>query len=358
MGGLIDGLRSSDPVVHGSALERALFGSLEVDPDMLDVRRLARAYRRLSDDVLRVTSEAGRSTGALRTTSDRDADLIWGLVYGARTFHVAHRLLARHDDTQGALLDIGGGWGPAAFWAALHGRPAYVVEADSLRRSLGRRLSKYLGLQVQYIPSLPALSGDVRPSTVVWAYSLREMHSAPQNAAGAVLDALRRWQTPSKVLVVESGARTGSEFLMSVRDLLVEMKVPISAPCRACGCCPARAAHDWCHFTWNAPLGPVGQRIASSAGRKGNELHLSWLLAGHDAAPASGDRLLSVRLLGKQGARLSLCSTSGLRSVDVPRKVMKSIPWLKRGVSGAVLDFGSETPERISSFDDVLLIEE
>ena len=356
--GLIDSLKSSDPLVHGAALERALFGSLEVDPETLDVRRLARAYRRLSDDVLRVTSEAGRSTGALRTTSDRDADLIWGLVYGARTFHVAHRLLAKHDDAQGALLDIGGGWGPAALWAALNGRPAYVIEADALRRSLGLRLTQALGLEVHYLPRLAALRDDVKPSTVVWAYSLREMHSSPEQAAGAVLDALRRWQTPTKVMVFESGARTGSEFLMAVRDQLVELKVPISAPCSATGPCPARAASDWCHFTWNAPLGPVGQRIASSAGRNGHELHLSWILAERQTSPSLGHRLLSVRLLGKQGARLSLCTNSGLRRVDVPRKFMRSIPWLKRGVSGAVLDIGSETDERISSLDDIVLIDE
>ena len=331
-------LSSSESAVRAAALEEAILGSVGADASSVDVRRLGRVYRQLSEAVLATSETEGRSTGDLGSDSDELLDLVWGLVYGARSFQIISLILDSYG-VHGSLVDLGGGWGPGALWSAVRGQDALVVERSKSRASFGRGLFDYLGLPVNWAIRAPARLDLRGIRLALWSYSLREMVSGPKEACSVVVESLQQMGPGSRAVVLESGARSGSSFVMKLRDELTHRPtVEVIAPCRASGLCPMEQIGDWCHFTWRLSIGPVGQRIAASAGRKAHEAHVSWLVIGLGRqAKTVGDRVIGVRERGKQGLVASLCSPEGLKTVEVPKKVAKQIPELGRDSSGSVV---------------------
>lgn len=321
---LLDCLRSRSAHVRAAALERAVLAALNWHPDDLPLRRLGHCYRELSASILSASAAGGLATGGLGNMSDREAAVIWGVIYGLRSFHVADRILTPTIDFTKGLTEVGGGWGPIALWSALRGGTVRIVEQSAARRSFGASLFSSLGLSADWSGRWrgPSDLGDMQAS--VWSFSLREMAGDPDAAHRLLLQSLDHLGPDGRIVVMESGARAGSEFLMEVRDRMLKAGVAASAPCWAKGMCPMRAAEDWCHFTWRLGLGPIGQRIAALAGRKAHEVHVSWLSFGRVVEGGGAGRVLAVRSLGKQGLRLTLCRGEGRQVVDVPRKLARS----------------------------------
>lgn len=355
---LLSSLRSSEPQIRAAALERAVLRALAWDLDELPIRRLGQCYRELSASILAASAEGGLPTGELGHLSEREAAVIWSLVYGLRSFHVADRLLGPMPDSASGLTEVGGGWGPIALWSAVRGGNVRVVEQAAARRSFGEALFASLGLQADWLGAWRGPEDLGRRKLAVWSFSLREMAGDPRVARTLLLESLEHLGSQGRILVLESGARAGSEFLMEVRDLVMESGVEVSAPCVAKGPCPMRAAGDWCHFTWRFGLGPIGQRIAAVAGRRAHEVHVSWLMlrpaASQARDDADGGRVLTVRSLGKQGFRLNLCRSEGMQTVDVPRKVARIHPAFEMDLVGAMVSVASrEVSVRVRKVEDL-----
>ena len=349
---------SDDPRIRIAALEAAILGTLGYDADDVPIRRWAQTYRELSRAVLKQTEFAGRPTGDLDASHNAaDVDAVWALVYGARSFHVASDLLGSFGRPDDVVLELGAGWGPTALVAAARGLRARTVEVNAAREALGRRLFCELGLERQSRIGRSRPADGEGASLAVWSYSLREMAASAGEGAKLVLATMARMSPDARAIVFESGSRASSAFVMELRDALQSSDVSVVAPCVASGGCPLRIENDWCHFTWRFPLGPVGQRVAASAGRKGSEVHVSWLAVDRRSPEKrpDGSRVLDVRDLGKQGLRVTVCAEDGLRLVDVPKKVASEMSGLGRDASGrrVVLKSSDKRVMRLKSADEL-----
>lgn len=344
---LIGDLRRSE--TRARALEEALLDVFGWTEDTVPIRPLGNAYRRLSEDLINATESPGVGTGGLGSGQSGRSELVaavWGFVYGMRSFHVASRILPAYARSPGRLVDLGGGWGPAALWGALNGFSVKVIESEKQRVALGKELFRRLGLHVDWEIRSVGPSDAAQADLAVWSFSLREMVGSVQQGAHHIGQAFQRMAEGGRILILESGAKPGSRFVMGVRDAVLEEGAPVLAPCQSELKCPARAAGDWCHFTWRLPLGPVGSRIASSAGRKGNELHVSWLMVGEGDKPTAS-RVLQVRRLGKVGAQVLICASDGLQRVVVHRKLKSLCSFLEKSGSGQLARLDGQTASRI-----------
>lgn len=339
----VERLRSSISDVRMTALEGLILEALGFEESDVDIRRLGRAYRQLSEALIGATIDPGSRTGTLTAGLSRvDLNAIWGLVYGARSFQIVSRILSRYADGFPRIADIGGGWGPAALWSVTHGRDARVVEAAARPVEFGHQLFDRLALPVDWRQKHAEPRDLDGMDLGVLSFSLREFVNDPEQGAAWLKSVFERRSGPRRVIVMESGARTASEFLMNLRDEVKMAGLNVVAPCRASSLCPLRAVQDWCHFTWHLGLGPLGQRIASAGQRKGHEVHVSWLVVDSSGSgePVIGDRVIDARLLGKQGTRITLCTDNGRRTVDVERRLARTLPGLDRNVAGGLIRLG------------------
>lgn len=332
-------LRSPDEELRCIGFEELVLRALGGARAEIPVARWGAVYADLSR---RLTAElnledndgpsalVGRSSGL----AARDLDAVWGVVYAARTFHVAQEILARYPLGPGSFADLGAGWGPFALAAALSRPdvPVTLVDLSPERLENARRLFEVAGLGA---PQL--VVGDARTyhatahGGVALPYSFGEMlarERSPEESGRRLLQGWTSEMTPGgHVYVLEPGSRGSARRLQAVRDAVAERApgVAIEAPCSGAGHCPRIAdARDWCHFTWRAPVGPIARALAAAAERRWQEIHFSWLVLSRGpsrriealeprapTAPWLAGRLLEVRASAKGKVELRICTRDG-----------------------------------------------
>jgi ribosomal protein RSM22 (predicted rRNA methylase) len=212
------------------------------------------------------------------------------------------------------LLDLGAGTG-AAGWAAAEHWPACevtLVEANAAMRSAGEAMGA---------PSARWRGGDFRNlaglgghGLVSFSYSLGEL--GEREALETVEPA---WALADRTLtVVEPGTPKGSEFVLKVRQRLIELGAWVAAPCPHEGVCPLNGP-DWCHFAVRV------ERTRMHRLLKGGELgyedeKFSYVVAVREPAGKGGARILRHPWQEKGVVRLELCSEAGLRTRTVTRR--------------------------------------
>ncbi len=279
---------------------------------------LTEAYRELSCGLL---EHAKTPHGATPSTVSAIA---WGLVYGARTFHIAHRILAQYPVSRGELVELGSGQGPFALAAALRsGGSSVLVDQSEVRLLEGRRIFSEAGLPPPSIVRQDATRYAQPSAAIAVPASLNEMMKGRNLNQGAKI--IQRWvqalRPGGRLYIVEPGTRPIARQLQSLRDLLKD-SCRIVAPCATEGGCPIlQNPNDWCHFTWRQALGPLGQRILMRAGRDAKNLHASWLVLENGPPQVSTNhRVLELRDRGKNGIQARLCSREGLVTVQALKR--------------------------------------
>lgn len=272
---------------------------------------------------------------SVRFTRDRDALeqpsgllatraqlAVAGLVFAARTFQIARRLLAAVPP-RGGLTEIGAGWGPFGAAAALLGAdPVRLIDRAPAPLALAQRLFAELGAPR---PEIVVGEGSKarRSGSVAITYALNEMLAGrrPEDAVRDGSELLRAWLgevEPGGVLyVLEPGLKSTARTLQAIRDRLADT-CEIVGPCTGQGPCPLLPrSRDWCHFRWPISLGPVGQAVAQKAHRHHEEVNFSWLiLRAGPAEPAERRaRVLEVRRRTRARVELTLCSDAGIQPV-------------------------------------------
>ncbi|MCC7380419.1 MAG: hypothetical protein IT384_01210 [Deltaproteobacteria bacterium] len=245
-----------------------------------------------------------------------------GLVFAARTFQIARRLLAAVPP-RGGLTEIGAGWGPFGAAAALLGvEPVRLIDRAPAPLALAQRLFAELGAPR---PEILVAEGSTarRCGSVAIAYALNEMlvRRAPEDAVRDGAEMLRGWlselEPGGQVYVLEPGLKSTARTLQAIRDRLAGT-CEIVGPCTGRGPCPLLPrARDWCHFRWPISLGPVGQAVAQRAHRHHEEVNFSWLIlrAGPAGEGEPMARVLEVRRRTRARVELTLCSDAGIQQV-------------------------------------------
>ncbi len=293
-------LASPDWRTRAEAYERWVFSVAHFERDHWD-RTWPTAYRAISESILEREARG-------RPTSGPDA-FLRALVFGQRTFHLLHLVLAPGWANGQRIVDAGSGTGPVALAAWAEGAESIACwETGRAELAWLREGSRHADNGWEIVNR--SLKGAVEPAEadfLVLGFSFLE-------AFGDDLVRAERWLRPwldagRRVLILEPGTHRSGRRLQELRDRLPDWVV---APCRGARACPRLAdAADWCHFRWRRPLGPTATKVLQAAGRRPHTLALAYLLLGPRSAVArqSPDhwRLLEVQRRGRRRVDLRLC---------------------------------------------------
>lgn len=315
---------------------------LGVTADDAPLNRWARAYDSLSEQLTtdRERSLAQKSSAEL---SGDDALAVAGLVYGARTFYIAGRLLRTNGLSPGSVHDLGCGWGAGALAAAALGAtevvlsdvdPRVLDRASALFRALGLRATTVLGPLERVHPS----------SNAILAYSLNELRARGGDPLAALEQLLDRLEPGGRLYVLDPGTQECGTALSTLREALVA-RARLLGPCTHSAPCPLLDSPlGWCHFTLPIPLGPVASAISHSARKQHHVVRFSWL-ALEKSTPTRGSggrRVLSIqREKGK--ARLLSC---GERGAEMLTRLDRTAPPNEALESGDALELGEDVERR------------
>ncbi len=115
------------------------------------------------------------------------------------------------------------------------------------------------------------------------------------------------------VVILEPGTRENGREVLKLRDLLVESRWTVVAPCFWQGACPALADDDWCHsaFYWRPPdrLRATSQRV----GIRRDVAKCTFLILTTEptSRPGHYDRVVSAPLHTKGRLRYVVCGDRG-----------------------------------------------
>lgn len=321
-------LLSDDPTTRARTFETTLLAALGLDPLEVDLDRLASAYRWLSKELI---DETDQPSSTLRSGDDapfdeRDLAAVFGLVYAARTFHTAHRLLGAYPPGPGGFVELGAGWGPFALRAALQ-RPLTVTLVDASGAALSRaaRMFERCGLAAPRLVTEDVARHQPRDRLggIAVPFLLNEL--AVRDEPEALRRQLERWMSSlgprGRLYLVEPGTLRAARRLQQLRDQL-PAGVHVHAPCTGAPACPLlERPSDWCHFTWRAAEGPLARAIADRAQRRWREQHVSFLVLAQEAAePTQAYRVLDVRPHGRAKVVARTCGAQGLVPVTALRR--------------------------------------
>ena len=314
------------------------------------MRQLAQVYARISSELatrsaLKPTNSQQASRNA--TSDDASSALIWALIYGARTFQIAHRLLTTYPPKSGSFYELGAGLGPFALRAALCPEISPVSIVDLYPPS-SRIIAKiYSMLQIPPPHSTKANIAAYEPhqaSNIAIPFAFREI--------GSKASSIERWlhslSPQGRLYIVEPGTQPIARELQAARDTL-RQQTRILGPCQHTSTCPRLVKqNDWCHFTWRIPLGTVGRRIADIGRRRGHEIHASWLILERSAAaqtggPATNRRcvVLSVRP-GSKECDVRLCGNEQEIRVLGARRQREIYEFLSSLEPGDIVELNEE----------------
>ncbi len=313
-------LVAEDPTRRAVAFESVILTALGWDPETLDVDHLAAAYAWMSDrwnDEAAAPSPENLDAGAISA--------VFGLVYAARTFHAAHRLLRAYPPGPGPLVELGAGWAPFALQADLASpRAITLVDRDAARLAHAHRLFEACGRAPptcvatdlnRYTPLAPA-------DALALPFVLNELPDCddPQ----ALRDHVDRWTdmltATGRLYLLEPGTPRAAQRLQRLRDDL-PAGLHIHAPCTGAAHCPLLGRpRDWCHFTWRLPEGPFARALADRARRHWHEQHLSFLILGRQPFAPDALRILDVRPHGRPKIVARACGPEGLVTLTALRR--------------------------------------
>jgi hypothetical protein len=334
--------------------ERCVLAAVELTDPEAHLGELVKAYTVLSQVYWQEDTDQGPSGHATFSgLDDRYLHAIRGLIFGAKTFGIARWLLQRYPQQGGRLLEFGAGWGPFGVAAALSGAAEIeLVEASGALRALARRLFEAMDLSAPKTESAGIPKGDGgetnRGTSVAlpFVYGERVAQLGEARASRWIADWVESRGPAARVYIVEPGSKVSAHRMQRLRDRLAS-SFSILGPCpeRQAACPLNHRPTDWCHFTWNSPLGELGRRIVAKAGRRESAIHFSWLVvagaAPREPVPTSADRggiparVLQVMTRGREW-RATLCLPGRVVAWVVPNK--RQI----RGTEVALLEAGDE----------------
>lgn len=349
-------LLSEDASSRAGAFEEAVLEALELDPLKVSQDRLARAYVWLSDRLNRGTMEPSALAESDVVEAD-DVAAVFGLVYGARSFHVAHRLLAHYPPPPGPIVEVGAGWGPFALVASLMTRRrATLVDVSEAALRRASRLFAAAGAPAPELVTGSATELFGSFGTIAAPFSLGEMESPEKQVA--------RWSAQlthqGHLYILEPGTRRSALPLQAIRDA-PPRNAHVIAPCTGAPTCPMlERPNDWCHFTWRGAQGPLARAVAEKARRRWQEQHVSFLILGRAGAPTEALRLLDLRPHGRAKLTARACGPEGLVTLTALRRHRNAYDVLQKLEPGALISVeGAESKGdglRIGSTSSVRII--
>lgn len=149
------------------------------------------------------------------------------------------------------VLDLGAKGAPFSFAALCHGAKE-VVAIDTEERALllGGEVSGKMGypltVRVHDCRNL-AFPVDGKWDLIILGYSLFSFYEKKESQITYVNSLLSRLSENGHLLIVESSVKEENQKLLSLRNALVELGIPVQAPCLWKGECPALKSNSVCY---------------------------------------------------------------------------------------------------------------
>jgi ribosomal protein RSM22 (predicted rRNA methylase) len=217
------------------------------------------------------------------------------------------------------LLDLGAGPGTATLAAdetIVSLQRATLVERDHEWHSIATKL-------VDAAPTGPLIdwqgtdvvSARFAPhDLVVLAYSFNEFSAVARERIGLAWHAARQ-----ALIIVEPGTPANFANVLAARDILIQQKAHIIAPCPHHNTCPLAANHDWCHFAVRVQRSALHRRLKQAELAHEDE-KFSYLIASKLPAQTYDARIVRHPLKHKGHVKFTLCTASGLKQETVSKK--------------------------------------
>lgn len=220
-----------------------------------------------------------------------------------------------------SVLDVGAGTGAASYAADVLLNPDSIVclERDFRMSSIGKDLFSNASLTLQNAlwKSHDITEGNLtyHADLVISSYVLNELN--PQ-----VLDdtVLKLWTATEQILLfVEPGTPKGYSILKRIRNILLDQKAHIIAPCMHEKSCPL-PKDDWCHFTCRVPRSRMHRQLKSADVPYEDE-KFTYLAVTSKEIPANHDgRILRHPEIGKGYLTMDVCTEGGIAKVRYSKK--------------------------------------
>ncbi len=208
------------------------------------------------------------------------------------------------------LIDAGSGPGTAAWAASGHwpGLSSVLWEQDPEMIRLGLLLGAPGRYEAVDILHPPERSADL----VIAAYVLNEIPEPLSSETVRIL-----WERTEKALVlIDPGTPEAFRRMQGFRSLLLELGASIAAPCPHSRPCPLPEG-DWCHFGCRVSRTRLHREIKGGA-RGFEDEKITFLIATREPE-VCGSRIIRRPEFGKGIVRLSLCTKSGLQTLNIPK---------------------------------------
>ncbi|OPJ64452.1 small ribosomal subunit Rsm22 family protein [Clostridium oryzae] len=239
----------------------------------------------------------------------------YGAVYSALKY-----TLALADCNIESLLDVGAGTG-AASWAAdslLKLKRITCLEREHAMSQIGEKMMQE-GSEVlkkakwtEYDLSMDNISE--KADLVIASYVLNELDDNERIKAAEKL-----WNAANKIiLIVEPGTPIGYSHLKKIRDYLLAKGAHMVAPCPHEDTCKLEQ-DDWCHFTCRIQRSRL-HRLLKEGEVPYEDEKFAYLAIAREQYKNAVARVLRHPIVGKGRVLLDICSTSGIRKVNVFKK--------------------------------------
>lgn len=230
-------------------------------------------------------------------------------------------LNVRPDFAPASMIDVGAGPGTAS-WAAAQAFPSLAdftsLDANTSLRDLALNLAQ----SASHLASMTYCHGDAlrliadmpAADLVIASFIVGEVGNAERFSLAEAM-----WsKTQDTLLIVEPGTPAGYARIIELRTRLIAQGAHVLAPCPHDDACPLTSP-DWCHFSQRLPRSRAHKHLKGASVPYEDEKY-SYVILTRSPLAQHPARILAQPKVTKVAVTAKLCTTDGLKTVDIPHR--------------------------------------
>lgn len=233
--------------------------------------------------------------------------------------------IKNHDKPIKSVIDVGAGTG-AATWAIssiLEPEKMTCLEREKAMRDIGIDLMKEIPKLKNVKWKQFDLNTDeigAEADLIVSSYVINELSKQDREKA-----ILKMWEAANGILlIIEPGTPEGFKHILETREMLLNEKANIVAPCSHNGECPINPEEDWCSFYVRVARSGIHKQAKN--GELGYEDEkFSYIAFSKEQTHTSETRILRHPQINSGYVKVKLCTKNGIEEKTYSKKTGISI---------------------------------
>lgn len=325
------------------------FHKISGPPDLLQTRE----FRTVVDNIKKLQDGLEKGKGLVETDYFSDPNLLGAylLYYWVIHYQQGLSLINELPATPRRVLDVCSGAAPFGFAAMRHGASEVIAtDRNATALQLGAEVSGRYGLpmsirQWNWRGGVVPVTGNF--DLIILSHCLEELFPSdkknwPEHQQQFVSRLLERLTPNGHLLIVDNSHIEPNRRVLQLRDQLVELGVPVQAPCVWKGGCPALQVKDSPCYAQREFVKPeLIKQLQRAAQINLSSLKMSYIIFKNPIAswPQLEDkkyyRIISPPVETFQGVRYYLCGTDGKKNLGSNLKAFpaeaRAFEYLRRG---------------------------